>query len=114
MGLNIIDCYKKGDKQGLLEIAETTIDMLLTDLENYKNCACEEWHSNFKMNGFEVWDIRISGVIGRLHTVKRMLTQYTNGEIPSLDEILEERIPVLGEGVSPYYQYLLISSAGKF
>lgn len=57
------------------------------------------WFEEYKPNGFEVLDIRISGVAARLDSAKRRIGAWLAGSVEMIGELEEERLPYLtGEG----------------
>ncbi len=92
LGLNIVAAYKNGDKKALKEIAKDRIPDCIKHLEKARQARENIWLSESKPDGFEVYDIRVNGVIGRLGFAKRRIEAYLDGRTDSLPELMEERI----------------------
>ena len=59
------------------------------------------WLTECRPFGFEVIEVRIAGVRSRLMSTSRRVLSYCNGEIPALEELEQERLPLLRrEGTS--------------
>jgi len=94
LGLDMIDAYKAGDKERLKEIANTIIPECITRVEKTHALREKIWMNESKPNGFEIIDIRFSGVEGRLRAAKRRIEAYLDGSVDSLPELEEERLLV--------------------
>lgn len=79
--------------------ARTLLYSLLKDLDNigvlvqdYRAAYRDEWYTFNKPFGFEIIDIRLGGLCGRIETAKYRLSQYLGGQIQSLPELEQERL----------------------
>jgi hypothetical protein len=66
--------------------------------------------------GWEVHDIRYGGLIARFDTVKARISDYLNGDIEELSELLAERIAFKGDERTLDFiwaQYQNVSTASR-
>lgn len=92
LGLWLRDAYLKKDNNRLQELAEITIPECVEMLERLHTDREKLWMATCKPQGYEVIDIRLSGVRGRLLSAKRRIEQYLNGQIERIEELEEERV----------------------
>ncbi|HHV95601.1 MAG TPA: beta-N-acetylhexosaminidase [Clostridiaceae bacterium] len=117
LGLDIINAYKTGNKEKLMKIACETIPETLSRIEMLRNTWRELWFSTNKPFGFEIIDIRLGGVEARLQSTQMRLKEYVSGECKSIEELEQERLPIVRRGESDdykiggYYRWNLIVSA---
>lgn len=95
LGLNIWNAYQNKDKDQLKAIIDTQIVPLIPLMEDFKKARMIEWNETNKAYGFEALDLRFGGIIARLHTTKYRLGQYLNGNIDSIEELEEQRLPAV-------------------
>jgi hypothetical protein len=62
------------------------------DFQKFYDVYRKQWFSENKGFGFEVIDVRIGGMIGRIDTVKIMVNDYLEGRVDKIYELEEERI----------------------
>lgn len=92
LGLRIKECYDKGDKDGLREIAEGVIPQISADVDVYL-CASEKaWNIENEPDGEFLLAIRYGGIKFRLRQVARVLCDYVDGKIDMIEELNEARI----------------------
>ncbi len=117
LGLDIIKAYKAEDKEGLLKISSESIPEALSRFEALRNTWRELWFSTNKPFGFEVIDIRLGGVEARLKSAQKRLEDYTSGRCKKIEELEEERLPIVrtegpdGLQIGGIYRWALIASA---
>lgn len=92
LGLWLRDAYLKKENSRLRELAEITIPECVEILERLHVEREKLWMTSCKPQGYEVIDIRLSGVRGRLLSAKRRVEQYLNGQIACMEELEEERV----------------------
>ena len=92
LGLEIVQAYKEKDteklKQCILTLTESE-----KRTESFYRCYKTQWEKENKTIGFEVHDIRFGGLIRRFQHCRELLTAYIDGEIQSIEELEEVRLP---------------------
>lgn len=94
MGWRLHDAYLAGDKQLLAEIADEEIPQLLTELEAFLAAFRRQWYKENKTFGFITQEIRIGGLMERIRSVKSLLEAYVKGEVPAIEELAAESLPM--------------------
>lgn len=92
IGIKIKKAYNADDKDGLRIIANTTLPAIVSETKRFKKCVETQWFKENKAFGFEVQDIRISGVIARAESASHRILQYVNGKIDRIEELEEPRL----------------------
>lgn len=92
IGVKIKNAYDKKDKDALCTIAKKTLPKIAANTEKFRDCIEAQWFRENKAFGFEVQDIRISGVIARTRSAARRILQYANGEIDRIEELEAPRL----------------------
>jgi len=88
------DCVRSGDHKGaadMINLAENCIE----SLQELKNVWVNLWYTTNKPYGFEVIDLRLSGLIGRFETSKIRFAQFMRGEIDTIEELAAPKLPYL-------------------
>lgn len=70
-------------------------DECIVSLQEIKSVWSRLWYSTNKPFGFEVIDLRLSGLIGRFETAKIRMEQFSRGEIDTIPELAEPKLPYL-------------------
>ena len=91
LGLNITKAYKAGDKATLQALADTTIPETARRVKALRSLARENWFVLGKPLGWEVYDIRYAGVMGRLDSAVVAIRDYLEGRRERLEELEEPR-----------------------
>lgn len=99
LGVDLRNNRLKEDKQALEELATDTITHLIEGVQALKETHYQMWHYTYKVNGWEVLELRYAGLISRLKTTQMKINAYLAGT-ESLDELLEERLP-FSEYINP-------------
>lgn len=68
------------------------LQVIKEDLSEFYDKFRIYWMSENKGFGFEVLDVRLGGLIGRIDTVSRCLNDYLDGRVEKIYELEEERI----------------------
>ena len=97
MGIRVRKAYLSGDKETLRSIAEQELPQLRELVGELRIQREKIWYREYKPNGYEVLDIHFSGVEARLRTAARRIKEYLDGEIKSIEELEEERLPYTAE-----------------
>ena len=96
IGINIRKAYEKDDKAALSEYARK-LDEIYSAYEKYHAVLYTLWHETNKAFGFDRFEKRLGGVLIRLKTAQRKLTEYCRGEIPRIEELDEKLLWFGGE-----------------
>ena len=117
LGNRLIDAYKAGDKAELKNIVDNTIMPLIERNEAMREVRITAWNKENKLEGYEIIDIRVGALTARLRTTARIIGEYLDGKIDSLDCLTAERIMQRGWGepraIDRYVGYSSICSAGR-
>lgn len=93
----IKSAYDAGDKEKLAQICKQ-LPALAAQIGRF-HCAYEKyWLSYNKRSGFELFDMRLGGLRGRILVVKRILEEYIAGKTQRIEELEEERLPLFRGG----------------
>lgn len=93
LGIRIRKAYLGGDTDRLRMIAQTELPELIGLVERLRKKREKIWYGEYKSNGYEVLDIRFSGVEARLRTAEERISGYLEGDIDMIEELEEERLP---------------------
>ncbi|HJA94136.1 MAG TPA: beta-N-acetylhexosaminidase [Candidatus Eisenbergiella merdipullorum] len=93
LGRKLYDAYAKKDRQTLMQIAGEEIPLAMEKIRAYRDSREALWNRESRIFGFEVIDIRIGGVLARLESAKKRVEAYGKGEVDSLPELEEPRLP---------------------
>ncbi|MGI6106805.1 MAG: beta-N-acetylhexosaminidase [Lachnospiraceae bacterium] len=96
LGIQMKQAYDSGDREKLAGFADKcrTAEALA---RNFHEKVRDQWYSENKPFGFEVLDIRLAGVEQRCRTAEWTLRKYLSGELSSIPELEQERLPVDGQ-----------------
>lgn len=92
LGTRIRNAYLSEDRAALKKIASEELPELISLTEELRREREKLWLEEYKPNGFEVLDIRISGVAARLDSAKRRIESWLDGRAEKLEELEEERL----------------------
>lgn len=95
LGTRIRDAYLGKDRECMEKIISVEIPALRRKIRLLKKRREQLWMEEYKPNGYEVLDIRISGVEARLESAGERLRMWLLGEKEKLEELEEERIVYL-------------------
>ena len=88
------EAYNSGDKAQLDKIIVDYRTMIKRTREFYYAYR-KQWYMENKPHGFDVQDLRLGGLIGRMTSCMERLIAYRNGEIASIPELEEEIVPII-------------------
>lgn len=97
VGVELTGAYRQGDKQALRLLAEERLPALEQRLEEFLEAFYRSWMGENKPFGFEVIDIRLNGVKGRVRTARRRIREYLDGCLDCLEELEQERLAFDGQ-----------------
>ena len=83
--------YKKKDYD-ILKRCLKSLDILKEKYMSFKDIYFRNWYKDNKPFGFDVIDIRLGGVLMRIDTAKKRISQFLNKEIEVIDELEEEKL----------------------
>ena len=86
--------YAAGDWQAARDLAATYNRMIRYTEEFYKRFR-SQWYEENKPHGFDVQDIRIGGLIGRMKSCRDRLNDWANGDLERIPELEEEILPFI-------------------
>lgn len=93
LGRKMHEAYEKKDRQALAALAEKEILLAMEKIRVYRDRREALWNRESRIFGFEVLDIRIGGLLARLESAKKRVESWLNGEVDSLPELEEPRLP---------------------
>lgn len=99
LGCSLQDAYRAKDHDKLLLLAmqaRTASSDCMTLLEQWRTL----WLSECRAFGFEVLEVRLAGVSSRLNSAAVRAEQYCHGDISSIEELEEQRLPILRKSQS--------------
>ena len=89
---NLKKAYDDGNKDFLKECVNKLLPELINNYEELADIHQKQWMKTYKPFGFEVLDIRYGGVIRRLKSAKNKINDYLEGNIESIEELMETRL----------------------
>ena len=97
MGNRTHEAYGTGDKAALSEIAESEYGELLRLVRKFHDLFRTAWLTENKPQGFEVQDVRLGGLYGRIESCRKTLLAYLGGKTETVPELDEKQIDLSGE-----------------
>ena len=91
LGFRLRSAYKAGDRTALAECADVCAG-LVHKYRAVRDAAYTLWMWENKPQGFELFDLRLSGMAGRCESTEKRICQYLNGEISRLEELEDETL----------------------
>ena len=110
IGIRIENAYKKNDTLQLKQLADKVLPELIENVGELREYHRKYFFNEYKPIGWEVLDIRYGGVLMRIDTAIMRLTDYIEGRIEKIDELLEERLDCQK---SIFFTYTDICSASR-
>lgn len=101
IGLRTRAAYAAGDRDALGALVAEYAKMIKRT-EAFYRAFRYQWHHDNRPQGFEVHDIRLGGLIGRMKHCRERLQEYLDGKWESLPELAEENITEYGTEVRCY------------
>ncbi len=116
LGVRLREAYTKKNRKVLIRLSRHVLPEVLRRVKQAHEAYRAMWFELYKPNGYEVQDLRWSGLEGRLHSTKLRLDDYLQGRVKSLPELAEKRLPIsdfpegrLGYG-GPAYRKIVSAS----
>lgn len=97
LGIRIYEAYHSSDFSELKTICERDIPLLVCHLDNFLENYRIQWYRDNKMYGFEVQNIRISGVKARALETKRVIEEFLSGAISEIELLNDVRLSYCGD-----------------
>ena len=91
LGIRMRSAYTTGNRAELDSCADLC-GQLAEQYKALRNAAYNLWMWENKAQGFELYDLRLSGMAGRCESTQKRLRQYLDGEIDRLEELEEETL----------------------
>lgn len=110
LGVRIKAVYDKKDIAGLKAIAETELYQLKELVSELRFSHRKLWLSTNKAFGFDVLDIRYGGLLARIDTAQYRLNQLVQGKLLNLEELEQEKLPFVNQGIPAESRYAFIST----
>jgi hypothetical protein len=102
LGIRTRELYAKGDKEGLLALAEGEYTSFEAKWTAFYEAFRKQWELVNKTYGFEVQDVRLGGLIRRTENCREMLLDYCDGRVDRIEELEEDVLSVKGCHVHPW------------
>lgn len=96
LGKRILNAYKAGDKEFLLDVVNNVLPELKQRLLSLTASHRNLWYGVYKPLGFEVEDLRYGALLSRIDSVSYRLKQYLDGVVSNLEELDTERLTITG------------------
>lgn len=92
VGVRLKAAYDANDRDALRVLATKTLPEIADAVGAFKDRLQARWMQENKPFGFEVQDIRLSGVIGRAWSAASRVLSYVDGNLDRLEELEQERL----------------------
>ena len=112
LGVDLRKAYKSGDRVKLKSLTDG-IDGLIELVKDFHAAFRYQWFKENKPQGFEIQDARLGGLIMRLSTCKKRLSDYLDGSIDVIEELEEEILPQLDGKTLRSYSWSSIISENR-
>ena len=107
LGVKTREVYESKNKQTLLRLIDEYKELVVR-VEKFHEAFYELWMTDNKPQGWEIQDVRLGGLICRLNTCIKRLTDYYNGKISKIEE-LEEPVLSYMHGLANHNYELIVS-----
>ncbi|WP_035712511.1 beta-N-acetylhexosaminidase [Salibacterium aidingense] len=102
LGVKVKYYYEKNEKNQLRKLEQDVLPDLKQRVERLRKRHYEQWMKIHKPFGWEVIDIRYGGLIARIDTTQRRLSEYLKGNQVLIEELEEYRLPYSSVNQSGY------------
>ena len=101
LGVKTRRAYKEHNTEELSRLAELYSE-LARRIKKLHTTFSYQWHKDNKPHGFDVQDIRLCGIMGRISALRGRLLDYINGKVNIIEELEEDILPYgrYAEGVA--------------
>ena len=93
LGARTRKAYQDGEIEELKRLVEQRYIPLISALDEFYEAFYENWHTEYKSFGWEVSDLRFGGLIRRIKTCIKRLTDYINGTEEKIEELEQVALP---------------------
>lgn len=97
LGVRTREVYQSKDQDALLLLIKD-YQLLLKKLDKFYRTYKALWFSVNKPHGFDVQEIRLTGLIGRVRGCMERLQDLANGKISVIEELEEIQLDAMGNG----------------
>ena len=114
LGKNITKAYHENNVDYLKQVVESVLPELKEKVKILWEDHMNWWFEINKPQGWEVMDIRYGGVMARIDSVKKRLTDYLEGRELRLEELEEKKQPYHNQpGLTACNNYARIPTASR-
>lgn len=93
LGIHLKKAYDTKNLSTLQKICTEVIPNILENLQHMHLLREKLWMADAKPFGYELMDIKLSGVKTRLESTARRVSSYVNGDLDRLEELEQTRLP---------------------
>ena len=91
---NLVPLYKEGNTAALDDIARNRFPALKNTCRELRKRHKDAWLKNNKAFCWQNMDVRYGGIEARCETASELIESYLAGEIPEIEELSAERLPL--------------------
>ena len=89
IGVKTRRAYRNNDKEMLKKLADDYLE-ITRRMKKLHAALSYQWHKENKPHGFDIQEIRLFGVAGRIEKLRHRLLDYVNGKTYVIEELEEE------------------------
>ncbi len=97
LGIETHKAYASNNRVALEKIARNDYGELLRRVRKFHGLFRTAWLTENKPQGFEVQDVRLGGLCGRIESCRKTLLAYLGGKTETVPELDEKQIDLSGE-----------------
>ena len=114
-GIRLRKAYLDGDKKTLAEFADFILPDLIARVGKLREAHMKHWFEIYKPLGWDIFDMRYGSLLIRLDSAVREIKAYLSGELETISELDEKRLPYNSEEKFVHYAnyYGKLVSAGR-
>lgn len=94
-GKRLFRAYQENDRDTMRAMMDE-IQVIRKNIIEFYRIYRKQWMKENKGFGWEVFDVRLGGMVGRVETVTEMVGDYLDGKIDKIYELEEERLEYFG------------------
>jgi hypothetical protein len=92
IGVKTRRAYRDGNKDELKRLANDYRE-ISRRMKKLHSALSEQWNKENKPHGFDIQQIRLFGVAGRIESLGYRLLDYVNGKVNAIEELEEDILP---------------------
>ncbi|WP_136604209.1 family 20 glycosylhydrolase [Paenibacillus dokdonensis] len=92
IGIDLREAYQMNDLKALKHYAEEILPELIGKTKRFMQHYTHQWHEENKIFGLDVFDLRMGGLLQRMHTAKQRIEDYLAGDVSRLDELEQDML----------------------